>query len=377
MKRSRPVKKILLPLDGSAFGERALLYATRLARSTSARLLLVRATHARTLLEVNEADAQIGVINQAEHELAATATRLRNMGLQAEVHVYYDEPVSAILNAARHHQVDLIVMSTHGRSGAGRMLYGSVADDVLRHAEAPVLLVPSSVDHEWPTDEPLTALVPLDGSDLAEAALSSAALLATQVGAKLHLLRVVEPPSYPLYGDGYVYVPIDEEAERADAELYLQEQVKRLAGQGVTAEAEVAYGQPDVAIAKVATEHRADLVVMATHGRGGLARLVLGSVAMGTLRRAHIPLLLTRPLALERPAPQPQPEAATPSAPPAVTLTLTPNEMAIVRHALSASLADHDDEGQRGDTLRGILGRLQDAEATAAGASSPDLVETR
>ena len=371
------MKKILLPLDGSAFGERALLYATRLARSTSARLLLVRATHARTLLEVNEADAQIGVINQAELDLAATATRLRNMGLQAEVHVYYDEPVSAILNAARHHHADLIVMSTHGRSGAGRMLYGSVADDVLRHAEAPVLLIPSGIDHEWPADEPLTALVPLDGSDLAEAALDSAALLATQIGARLRLLRVVEPPSYPLYGDGYVYVPIDEEAERADAEQYLQEQVKGLAGQGVTAEAEVAYGQPDAVIAKVAGERRADLVVMATHGRGGLARLVLGSVALGTLRRAHVPLLLTRPLALERPAPQPQPEAATPPAPPAITLTLTPDELATVRRALATSLADHRGEGQMGDALRGILGRLQDAETPAAREPSPDLVETK
>jgi nucleotide-binding universal stress UspA family protein len=371
------VKKILLPLDGSDFGERALVYAARLARSTSARLLLVRATHARTLLDVNEADAQMGVYSQAERDLAAIATRLRNMGLQAEVHVYYDEPVSAILNAARHHHVDLIVMSTHGRSGAGRMLYGSVADDVLRHAEAPVLLVPSSVDHDWPADEPLTALVPLDGSDLAEAALGSAALLATQVGARLRLLRVVEPPSYPLYGDGYVYVPIDEEADRTEAERYLHEQVKRLAGQGVTAEAEVAYGQPDVVIAKVAGQHRADIVVMATHGLGGLARLVLGSVATGTLRRAHVPLLLTRPLALERPAPQPQPEAATPSAPTAVTLTLTPDELTILRRALAPALGDGRGEGPTGDALRAILGRLQTGEAPAASASSPESVGAR
>ena len=141
------MKSILLPLDGSSLGERALPHAAALAASAGARLILVRAAQAHTILDVDETDAQLGVISRAEHDLEATAAHLREMGLEAEVHVYYDSPVPAILDAAIRHQVDLIVMSTHGRSGLERMLYGSVADDVLRHAEVPVLLVPATIDH--------------------------------------------------------------------------------------------------------------------------------------------------------------------------------------------------------------------------------------
>ena len=176
---------------------------------------------------------------------------------------------------------------------AGRVVYGSVADDVLRHAEVPVLLVPPMLDHAWPTDRPLTVLVPLDGSDLAEAALESAGLLAEGLGARLHLLQVVQPPTYPLYGDGYVYIPFDDEAERANARQYLEEQAEKLTGRGIGASIEVAVGAPDIVIARTAAEQQADVIAMATHGRGGLARLVLGSVATGTLRRAHVPLLLS------------------------------------------------------------------------------------
>jgi nucleotide-binding universal stress UspA family protein len=256
------------------------------------------------------------VVSRAEHELGASAARLRELGLDAETHVYYDNPVPAILDASRRQHVDLIVLSTHGRSGLGRVIYGSVADDVLRHAEVPVLLVPSMLDHAWPTDRPLTVLVPLDGSTLSETAIESAGLLAEGLGARLHLLQVLQPPTYPLYGEGYVYIPFDDEAERANARQYLEEQAKKLAARGIEASIEVAVGSPDLVIARTAAEQQADVIAMATHGRGGLARLVLGSVATGTLRRAHVPLLLTRPVGLGQtepiPSPAPPEAVATP-----------------------------------------------------------------
>ena len=297
------MKNILLPLDGSPLAEQAIPYAAALAKNAPARLILVRATQAQTLLDVDAIDAQAGVVSRADHELEAAAAKLRETGLDVDGYVYYERPVSAILDAARRHQVDLIVLSTHGRSGLGRVVYGSVADDVLRHAEVPVLLVPPMLDHAWPTDRPLTVLVPLDGSDLAEAALESAGLLAEGLGARLHLLQVVQPPTYPLYGDGYVYIPFDDEAERANARQYLEEQAEKLTGRGIGASIEVAVGAPDIVIARTAAEQQADVIAMATHGRGGLARLVLGSVATGTLRRAHVPLLLSRPLGLGQAAP--------------------------------------------------------------------------
>jgi nucleotide-binding universal stress UspA family protein len=311
------MRTILLPLDGSSLSERALPYATSLARRSGARIILLRAAQAHTLLDVDASDAQLGVISRAEHDLDMTAAGLRDAGVDAEPHVYYDEPVSAILDAARRQHVDLIVMSTHGRSGLGRMLYGSVADDILRHADVPVLLIPPTIDHAWPTDRPLTILVPLDGSALAEDALAGARLLAEPLGARLHLLRVVEPPPYPLYGDGYVYVPVDEQTERQNARQYLAQLAERVVGSSTAVEIEVCGGQPATIVPKVAAACQADVIAMATHGRSGLARLVLGSIATGALQRTHVPLLLTRPAALGQEATLDQ-EGAAPAAPEAV-----------------------------------------------------------
>ena len=114
------------------------------------------------------------------------------------------------------------------------------------------------------------------------------------------LLRVVEPPVYPLYGDGYAYLPYDEDAELADARQYIQEQVSKLQANGRKAEGKVAVGQPAAVIAATARELHPDIIVMATHGHGGLSRLILGSVATSTLRQTTIPLLLTRPAAMHQ-----------------------------------------------------------------------------
>jgi nucleotide-binding universal stress UspA family protein len=189
-------------------------------------------------------------------------------------------------------------MSTHGRGGLSRMLYGSVADQILRRATLPVLLVPSIVEHAWPAEGPLSLLVPLDGSELATEALKSAELLTESFGSRLTLLRVVQPVPYPLAGEGYAYVPFDEGAEVADARRYLDEQAARLAVGGVRVSTDVAVGDPARAIGEIAREQDVDVVVMATHGHGGLSRLILGSVATATLRHTTAPLLLVRPTAV-------------------------------------------------------------------------------
>jgi nucleotide-binding universal stress UspA family protein len=357
---------ILLPLDGSPLAEQSLPYAASLARRSGAKIVLVRAAQAHTLLDIDAGEAQIAAIRRAEQDLEAAATRLRAEGVKAEVHVYYDQPIPAILDAARRHEAGLIVMSTHGRSGLGRMMYGSVADDVLRHAEVPVLLVPATIDHAWPSDQPLTILVPLDGSALAEEALASTGLLAEPLGARLHLLRVVEPPRYPLYGDGYVYVPFDDAAELQQARAYLDELAGRLADTGTDVSIEVAVGLPSSVVPRVARESQADVIAMATHGRGGLARLVLGSVATGTLQRAHVPLLLTRPAALDRPLPVPRSAASESSSAPAITLTLTPTELGLVRQAVESMLLASSREEHATSPLHVILGRVREAQQATA-----------
>src|SRR5688500_20136492 len=100
------MKRILLPLDGSPLAEQAIPYATALARSAPAHVILVRATEANTLLDVDAYDAEAGVVSRAEHDLTATEARLRATGLQTEAYVYYERPVLAILDASRRHQAD-------------------------------------------------------------------------------------------------------------------------------------------------------------------------------------------------------------------------------------------------------------------------------
>jgi nucleotide-binding universal stress UspA family protein len=347
------VKTILLPLDGSPLAERALTYAAVLARRCEARVVLVRAVQAHTLPGIDPSEAQIEVTTSAENYLNTVSGRLSADDIVTETHVYYDAPVHAILDAATRRRADLIVMSTHGRGGLSRMLYGSVADQILRHATIPILLVPSMVEHAWPSDGPLSLLVPLDGSELATEALPAADLLAEAFGAQLTLLRVVQPVPYPLYGEGYVYVPYDEDAEVAEARRYLDDRATGLSGGGARVETRVAVGEPAIVIGEVARQRDVDVVVMATHGHGGLSRVILGSVATATLRHTTAPLLLVRPGVVhptELPAGHPEPSSSSitvQTAGPVVAVQLTPTEIELIEHSLRA--LDHVpgyDDGQ-------------------------------
>jgi nucleotide-binding universal stress UspA family protein len=155
--------KILVPLDGSALAESAIPKAMDLARGGST-LMLLRAAEAHTLPGVDPTEAQVEVVREAEEYLANVAARLKEQGADSvETSVWYGPAASAIVDAARLRKADLIVMSTHGRSGLGRLILGSVAESVLRGTTAPILLlrVPGApVEAPWgagearPTKEP-------------------------------------------------------------------------------------------------------------------------------------------------------------------------------------------------------------------------------
>jgi nucleotide-binding universal stress UspA family protein len=200
------LRTILVPQDGSVLAEQAIPYAVRLARSTGATIVLVRATAASPLPGADAGVTERAAIARAEAELGAIADRLRDDGLTVNTHVFYDAADTAILTAARQEDADLIVMSTHGRSGLNRWVYGSVADAVMRAAPVPVLLVPATCTTTWAAERPLRLLVPLDGSAIAEAALGPVGELATALGAELLLTQVVELP-VPMLTDGAVYIP--------------------------------------------------------------------------------------------------------------------------------------------------------------------------
>jgi nucleotide-binding universal stress UspA family protein len=134
-------KTILIPLDGSEMAEAALAEARQLSRPDSA-LVLMRAASAHALPGTDVLDAQFCAAQEAEVYLETLKAHLEEQGVRGvEAHVWYGPAAAAIVDAARLYGADLIVMSTHGRSGLGRLVFGSVAESVLRGTTVPILLV--------------------------------------------------------------------------------------------------------------------------------------------------------------------------------------------------------------------------------------------
>jgi nucleotide-binding universal stress UspA family protein len=317
-------RTILVPLDGSELAERALPYAAVLAWGSGAHLALVRVAHEEPRTDAPEgttlawATGTQPLIERTTGRGGATAPEDDGgaapgpaeylegaaAGLafpQTAVAVASGPPAAAILAEARGRGADLVVMATHGRTGLGRALYGSVADAVLRHADRPVLLVPTTAPPGPPADGPRRVLVALDGSPFAEAALRPAQDLAQALGAGLLLLRVVGPPG-AAFGGTLGEVPSDPEGELAEARAYLDAVTGRLPappepGRGAGPERRILPGAPAQTIAAVAGQEEVTAIAMATHGRSGLARAVLGSVAAEVLHRTSVPVLLVRPRA--------------------------------------------------------------------------------
>ncbi len=293
------LKTILVPLDGSALAERALPYAVTLARATGAHLFLTRAALARTLPGTDAGEAEVEVVEDAEGYLTQVVAQIPP-GVAAQTGVFYGDPVTAILEETSLREADLIAMATHGRSGLGRWVYGSVAEGVIQRSPVPVLLVRAwhaAADAARLVQQP-AILVPLDGSRFAEAALPVASRLAQQLGGNLVLTEVL-PGAVP--GDDpnsfAVAPPYDHAAARATAEEHLRDLATRLAtdAPGVQVRTSLREGNAVDEITMAAEETSAALVVMATHGRSGLDRLLLGSVAGGVVRQGRAPLLLVRP----------------------------------------------------------------------------------
>jgi nucleotide-binding universal stress UspA family protein len=286
------IANIMVPMDGSPLAERALPYAARLARATQARLHLLHVMP----------DIPPPIRAWTELDVAARleqlATNLRAAGVQATARtVVGREPAPTIIANTVNPQVDLLVMSTHGKSGIGRWLYGSVADTLLSHSELPILLVPAAARQPWPEDRPPKVLVPLDGSVLSETALDTARMLGRTLGAQLVLTRIVEQTFDVVAHIDLVGMTFKRAASEdlGAAEEYLRNIAEPMAPAGFDVETLVDEGDPASTIATLARQEGADLIAMATHGRTGLGRLTMGSVATGTLQHAHTPLLLIRP----------------------------------------------------------------------------------
>lgn len=295
-------RQIVVPLDGSTFAEAALPLALALARKTTARLHLVTVVEPNAMATYSEWEPAAQEWSReylsritkriSEHATAGVTTASRTG------HV-----VETLLDEMRECEADVVVMATHGRGAISRACLGSVADGFLREADRPVILVRPEEGEPIPTALPEsfeTVMVPLDGSELSELALAHAMELGELFGSSYHLTRVV---SYAL-DLGMPYVPEDAHSnqdllaeERANAAEYLERHAERMRRRGLSVTTSVAVDAlAGRAILAEAEAVGCDSIAMATHGRTGIRRLILGSAADKVLRGTHVPLLLYRPV---------------------------------------------------------------------------------
>jgi nucleotide-binding universal stress UspA family protein len=280
------LKKILVPLDGSALAERALTYATALATTSGPDLVLLRVALPHALIGVDSDERQAAANREAELYLEDAAAWVREGGFVCETVVSYSHAAECIVDLARRSAADLIVMTTHGRTGPGRWIFGSVTESVVANSSVPVLveraLGPLFGGPLW-SDIP-EVLVTVDGSAFAESALEAAAGLTEALHGKLVLVRVGEAPSD--IGNAMEYVPLAE---------------ARLAAKHPTLPIlmDIRIGEAAYGIQEAAVDRDAALVVMATHGRSGAKRAIVGSIAGKILRHASVPVVLLNPAQVE------------------------------------------------------------------------------
>jgi nucleotide-binding universal stress UspA family protein len=304
------IHSILVPLDGSAFGEHALPLAMSMARRTGSSLNLI---HVHSLLDATYAELQVfdntldqemrhkerdylhGIQKQLQDRLSVPVT-IRNVD---------GEVATVVREQAESLRANWVVMTTHARGPMGRFWLGSHSDELIRtlpipliavHAEekAPDLSKEQKIEH---------LLIPLDGTPLAEKILDSAVTFGKAMNADYTLLRVVTPvypmalPAEPgVFGNEAAEVM--DRVEHAHAELrkeaadYLETVAERMRAEGLTVQTRVAIEErPDDAILANA-KPPIDMIALETHGRGGLVRFLLGSVADKVVRGSKLPILI-------------------------------------------------------------------------------------
>lgn len=291
--------KILVPLDGSAFAEWALLPALSLATSLGACIELVSVYDDQpTVGGWPLASTDVSAWFRKYHsDLVSRISERLELPLQTFVE---SGPVARTLESvASDNASDLIVMSTHGRGSLSRAWLGSVADHVARHVQVPILLVRPEAGAPDLADRPRfrRILIALDGSERAEASLDAAMLIGKPFKATYRLVRVV-PPHYAV--SPYLPHTIAEtraaiEEEQAEAKRYLGAMETALRQRGVDVEIVIPVGvNSATGILHTARDGLVDMIVIASHGRGALGKVLLGSVADKVLRGSDLPVLLVR-----------------------------------------------------------------------------------
>jgi nucleotide-binding universal stress UspA family protein len=279
--------EILVPTDGSAAADAATETALSLARRFDASL------HAINVVELGgspiDADSEVTaeVTRRGEETLATLRDRAADVGVSATTRVRETaDPVhQTIVDYARDHDVDLIVMGTHGRTGLNRLVLGSVTERTLRTSPIPVLTVHEDTVLDSDFER---VLVPTDGSDAANVAADHGIRIAEATDAAIHVVHVVNLTSVSgEFGSAEVLKALEDAGQQA-----VDDVIGRAEDAGLrSVEASVLSGTPARAIMDYADERDIDVIAMGTHGRTGLERYLLGSVTEKIVRITDVPVL--------------------------------------------------------------------------------------
>ena len=289
------INNSLFPTDGSPCAEYAHAHAAYLANQFDARLHVLHVVEART----NNLDDLSEVIQIREQDILEQLRMPVPPGGDdaPEERITREKRTNAsaaggILAYADEHDVDLIVLGTHGRRGVDRLLMGSVAEEVVRLSECPVLTV-CGKKQPAPSREINRILVPMGLSDHTDALFAHARAIASTYDARLDLLHVIESAALPaVYGVEQVLTDSDEVRQRVQRAL--EQYVEAARKDDVEAHAFVREGNPAQVILDFIEEEPIDLVTIATHGRTGVKRLLMGSVAEKVVRMAACPVFTVK-----------------------------------------------------------------------------------
>jgi nucleotide-binding universal stress UspA family protein len=267
--------RILIPVDGSAYGEEVFPHALGIARATGVRLSLVRF---------------IG--SAAEHAVAAQqlGALAASVSGDARALVAPGDIADAIIEEARRVPRTLIVMTSHGRSGLMEAMLGSVALRVVRHAGQPVVVHRPRGESSGTPHEPMpiqSVVLPLDGSQVSEVMIQEAATFARWIGADVTVVTAITTAPQP-----------GRDTPRDDtlASSFLRSRADGIAARyGVRTSWEVLHGEPSESIARFVENRRGAMLAMTTHGRPPLESAILGSVTAGCLRKGGVPVLTRLP----------------------------------------------------------------------------------
>ena len=305
--RHHSITQILVPLDGSEAADRAIPVAARIAARAGARLHLVAIC--RPLVPATAHIAPGFVVVSPNLESVNHVALVNHLDARGEdIELLYHVPVlrqvidgvqsvaDDLVTYIARHEIDLVVMRTHGRSAIGRLAVGSVGSALVDRAGVPCLLLRDN--HKERSRRPRQGwdlgriVVPLDGSDEAETGIDQALPLATPSVTEIRLLVVVPQQWVP---DGQKEYTVPQTAQLANAEAYVKGLARRLEARGYRAKGfTVADGDPAAAIAACADAQHVDLVSIASHHRGEGNRILFGSVIDSLVHETDVPILARR-----------------------------------------------------------------------------------